>query len=147
MTAPKTGKKLSKAEHQELIRDVRIQEFKAMFMHKSRLRTATQDFSVTELQTAVSKLNSIIDERSAMTESIKQIETVMQDFGVSLDDLIAYNKGTMPHLKIKTKRPPKYKIVDEEGIEHVWTGMGITPVVFRDYMNKHSLTKEDLPAA
>ena len=63
-----------------------------------------------------------------------------KEAGIGLDEL---KQGVEPVARKSVKA--KYVIADSEGNEHSWSGRGRTPIAFREYMDKHNLTKEQLP--
>ncbi|GGO65328.1 H-NS histone family protein [Bowmanella pacifica] len=114
-----------------------MSDFLNILTHARRLQAAVKELSTEELVSVSDKLQSIIETRKALeAEEAKELEKKaalraallkqMQDAGISLDEL----SGEAPSAKAKVKRPVKYKLVDSEGTEHTWTGIGRMPKAF-----------------
>ena len=116
-----------------------MSDFLDILLHARRLKKATSDLSYDELVEAKSKLEKIIEERegeeearreaeAAKLQKIEEIQRLMQEAGVSPDELGTVAAAT----KAKTtsrKVAPKYRIF-VEGVEYNWTGRGRKPFVF-----------------
>ena len=74
----------------------------------------------------------------AKQKEIDGILSTMEMSGVTIDDL---REGVQPKKEKKAKTPknkvpPKYKLVDDDGEEHLWTGRGSMPLVFKHAINE-----------
>ena len=58
----------------------------------------------------------------------------MEEAGLNVEDLQALTTTTQK--KAGKKRPVKYKLVDNNGEEHLWTGIGRMPRVYKDALDK-----------
>ena len=66
-------------------------------------------------------------------EKLAAIKKQMEEAGLNVEDLQALN--TDVNKKVGKKRPVKYKLVDETGEEHLWTGIGRMPRVYREALD------------
>ncbi len=126
-------------------------EFIKTLTRKNSLRKQCQDMSLADIDKVIADLNDIraeIEEtaqRNAEMEQAKQqqveeIQRLMKEAGIGLEEL---KQGVEPVARKSVKA--KYVITDSEGQEHSWSGRGRTPIAFREYMDQHNLTKEQLP--
>ncbi len=126
-------------------------DFIKTLTRKNSLRKQCQDMSLADIDKVIADLNDIraeIEEaaqRNAEMEQAKQqqveeIQRLMKEAGIGLDEL---KQGVEPVARKSVKA--KYVIQDSEGQEHSWSGRGRTPIAFREYMDQHNLTKEQLP--
>ncbi|MBP0048477.1 H-NS histone family protein [Marinobacterium sp. AK62] len=127
-------------------------EFVKTLTRKNSLRKHCQEMTLAEIDKVIADLSDIRAEveeakrreeeiERAKQEKVEQIQRLMKEAGVDLDEL---KKGIEPSASRKTVKV-KYAITDDEGNEHTWSGRGRTPVVFREYMDKHGITKDQLP--
>ena len=127
-----------------------MSDFIKILTRKNSLRKQCQELSIAELEKVISDLTDIAEDRKAEEEAavaaekekaakIDAIRQSMQDAGVDISDLIGIiNETAAPKKKVQ----PKYRIVDDEGNEHEWSGRGRTPLAFQAYFDK-GFTKED----
>ena len=96
------------------------------------------------LETVQEKLANIIDKRKekALEEEkvgqekrakLEEIKKQMEEAGLNVEDLQALNVET--NKKVGKKRPVKYKLVDSKGEEHLWTGIGRMPRVYKEALD------------
>lgn len=128
-------------------------DFIKILTRKNSLRKQCQELSLAEIDKVIADLNDIraeIEEAAqrqeemerAKRQQVEEIQRLMKEAGIGLDEL----KDTIEPVARKSVKA-KYVIVDDEGREHSWSGRGRTPIAFRDYMEKHNLTKDQLPTA
>lgn len=127
-----------------------MSDFIKILTRKNSLRKQCQELSIAELEKVISDLTDIAEDRKAEEEAviaaekekaakIDAIRQSMQDAGVDISDLIGIiNETAAPKKKVQ----PKYRLVDDEGNEHEWSGRGRTPLAFQAYFDK-GFTKED----
>ncbi|MBA4502507.1 H-NS histone family protein [Marinobacterium marinum] len=128
-------------------------DFIKILTRKNSLRKQCNEnkLSVADLDKVIADLNDIRAEietealRQAEQEQMKQqqveeIQRLMKEAGIGLNEL---KQGAEPVARKSVKA--KYVIVDSEGQEHSWSGRGRTPIIFREYMEKNGLSKEQLP--
>lgn len=127
-----------------------MSDFLKILTRKNSLRKQCQDLSVSELEKVISDLTVIVEDRRAEEEAlaaaeqektakIEAIRQSMQDAGVDINDLMALvGETTAPKKKVS----PKYRITDDEGNVHEWSGRGRTPLAFQAYFDK-GFTKDD----
>ena len=121
---------------------------------KSRLkaRAAAKGLDIAELEKVIGNLNSVLDaekkKEAQKAESqklahIAKIKAMMDESGLAPEDLEPAGRGrrkgaktTRKAKKTAAKRPvlPKYRLV-VDGEEHLWSGRGRPPRVFKDYMD------------
>jgi len=115
---------------------------------KLKARSAAKGLSVAELEKVISNLNGVLKaekdkakskQEAAKKAKIAKIKALMDESGLKPDDLKAAGRGRgrgkAP--RKKTKVAPKYKLV-VDGKEHLWSGRGRPPKVFKDYMDAGS---------
>lgn len=121
-----------------------MSEFTDILTHGRRLQGAVKELSIEELETVVEKLTNIVEKRKekmleeekAKKEKLEKLAAIkkqMEDAGLDIEDFKALN--TEATKKTGKKRPVKYKLVDENGAEHLWTGIGRMPRVYKDALD------------
>ncbi len=127
-----------------------MSDFLKIITRKNSLRKHCQELSVSELEKVIADLTVIADDKRAdeaaerAAEEVKaaKIEAIRQsmaDAGVDLDDLVGLIGDAAT---TKKKVQPKYRIVDDNGETHEWSGRGRTPLAFQAYFDK-GFTKDD----
>ncbi|GAA0790619.1 H-NS family nucleoid-associated regulatory protein [Marinobacterium sediminicola] len=126
-------------------------DFIKILTRKNSLRKQCQEMSLADIDKVIADLNDIraeIEETAqrqaemeqAKKQQVEEIQRLMKEAGIGLDEL---KQGVEPVSRKSVKA--KYVITDSEGNEHSWSGRGRTPIAFREYMDQHNLTKEELP--
>ena len=121
-----------------------MSEFLDILTHGRRLQGAVKELSIGELEQVQEKLNGIIEKRKEKLaeqeklekeklEKLAAIKKQIEEAGLNMEDLQALNLET--NKKSGKKRPVKYKLVDSEGEEHFWTGIGRMPRVYKDALD------------
>lgn len=121
-----------------------MSEFLDILTHGRRLQGAIKELSIGELEAVQEKLSNIIDKRKekaleeekesqAKREKLAAIKQQMDEAGLDFDDLKALTEDSGK--KTGKKRPIKYKLVDSNGVEHPWTGIGRMPRVYKDALD------------
>ena len=130
-----------------------MDNFLKLATNRNSLKSLTKDFYINELEKFSLNLNIIIKQRKEQElkrkeknkEKIQKIENIkllLAEQGLSINDLMADPlHQAQKSIKVKTKLPPKYRLVDLDGTTHEWTGRGLTPKVFKQYFDK-GYTKE-----
>lgn len=115
---------------------------------KNSLRKQCQDLSITDIEKIIIDLTDILKEKE-VTElerveadreknaKIDMIRKTMQEAGIGLDDIKDLVVTTT-----KKKVEAKYRITDENGETHEWSGRGRTPLAFQEYFDKQGVTKD-----
>ncbi len=125
-----------------------MSEFVKTLTRKNSLRKQCQELDVSELEKVIADLTEIVDEiraeaqarEAAEQEKLAKVEEIrksMLEAGIDMEDLVG-SAELAPRKKVQ----PKYRIVDEEGQTHEWSGRGRTPVAFQRYFEQ-GFTKED----
>lgn len=125
-----------------------MSDFIKTLTRKNSLRKQCQELSVADIEKVLDDLNAILEEkreeeiarRKAEAEKAAKIEEIRKSIleaGIDLADLEQL-VDTAP----KKKVAPKYRIVDEDGVTHEWSGRGRTPLAFQKYFDSGK-TKED----
>ncbi|WP_027859492.1 H-NS histone family protein [Marinobacterium jannaschii] len=125
-----------------------MSDFVKTLTRKNSLRKQCQTLSLAELEKVIGDLTEIVDEKRAEEEAreaaeqekvskIEEIRLSMLEAGINMDDLVGSAELT-PRKKVQ----PKYRIVDDEGETHEWSGRGRTPVAFQQFFAKGN-SKED----
>ncbi len=121
-----------------------MNEFLDILTHGRRLQGAVKELSIQELESVKEKLSSIIEKRKEKAleqekaekekrEKLAQIKKQMEEAGLNVEDLQALNTDT--NKKMGKKRPVKYKLIDKDGNEHPWTGIGRMPRVYKEALD------------
>lgn len=125
-----------------------MSEFISKLLRKNSLRKECGELSVTELEKVISDLSDILSDRQAKEaekqaaleekrNAIKAIQDQLEAAGLSLEDL-----GGNATVAEKRTVAPKYRLIDENGKPHEWSGRGRTPRVFQERFDKGA-KKED----
>ena len=114
------------------------------------LRSLCKDASIPDLKQALEKFTTVVNERIAQEKNIQEANEnrlakleeyrqLMLEDGIDINELI----GTVNNEPKKRKRaplPPKYRFLDENGLEKTWTGQGRTPSLLKIKLDEgHSL--------
>jgi len=121
-----------------------MSDFLDILTHGRRLQGAVKELSIEELEQVQEKLSGIIEKRKEKLleqeklekekrEKLAAIQKQMEEAGLNLEDLQALNIDT--NKKVGKKRPIKYKLIDSQGKEHLWTGIGRMPRVYKDALD------------
>lgn len=121
-----------------------MSEFLDILTHGRRLQGAVKELSINELEAIQEKLGSIIEKRKEKAQALEKaeqekreklaaIKKQMEEAGLNVEDLKALS--LQPNKKTGKKRPVKYKLVDKQGNEHLWTGIGRMPRVYKDALD------------
>lgn len=126
-------------------------DFIKLLTRKNSLRKQCQELTVADIEKVLADLTDILEERreeeskkaaeeAAKVEAIEAIRKQMIEAGIDMTELVGQvDTGSRKSVKAK------FRIEDEEGNEHFWSGRGRTPVAFAQYMEKHGISKEELP--
>lgn len=106
------------------------------------LRAFSREFTLEQLQEALSKLSTVVDERrdeesQLITEQkekeakLKAIADTLTRDGIDINDLMTA-LAKQPIKSKRAPRPAKYRYMDENGEEKTWTGQGRTPSALVD---------------
>ncbi|WP_415913022.1 H-NS family nucleoid-associated regulatory protein [Neptuniibacter sp. QD37_11] len=87
------------------------------------------------LQEKLDEIASVAAELEARKQKADEIQQAMLDAGLTIDDLVSLAK--LPKVSA-----PKYRMTDNEGQMHEWTGRGRTPLAFQEAFEKGA-KKED----
>ena len=131
-----------------------MSDFLKTLLRKNSLRKQCQSLEISEVEKVISDLTDIVDElkadaaaraeeEQAKLAAIEEIKSKMKAAGVDVNDLVSLVDNSAPKQAVKAK----YKLVDEAGNVHTWSGRGRTPVVFKNYMETYGVSKEQLPSA
>jgi len=118
--------------------------FADIIRNKNRFRAACKDLNVEQMQTMADNLSEFIEKRAeeeaalaakfAQKDAEKQaILAAMSEAGFTPADFV-----TEETPKAKKARKPvaaQYRIKDDQGTSHEWSGRGRTPKVFEHYFN------------
>ncbi|WP_420600240.1 H-NS family nucleoid-associated regulatory protein [Neptuniibacter sp.] len=128
-----------------------MSDFLKVLTRKNSLRKQCQQLSVSELEKVISDLNVIVEDKraeeeavaaaeKAKQEKIEAIRNSMLEAGLDINDLVSLVGEASSG--VKKKVGPKYRIEDDEGNVHEWSGRGRTPLAFQAYFDK-GFTKDD----
>ncbi len=113
-----------------------MNEFTRVLRNLRTLRNLTRELTISQLESAVEKLQEIIKEKYETAEQqerkdrIKKYKELLKQDGITAADLAEILGDTKQSKKVKQKRPSrpaKYQYKDENGQVKTWTGQGRTP--------------------
>lgn len=128
-----------------------MKDFLDILTHGRRLQGAVKELNLNELEQVQEKLASIVEKRKEKAreaeraqeekqQKLAEIKRQMEAAGLNVEDLQALTQNEPK--KTGKKRPIKYKLVDNDGHEHTWTGIGRMPRVYKDALaSGQSLTQ------
>jgi DNA-binding protein H-NS len=113
-----------------------------------KARSAAKDLEIKELEKLIANLSAILKsekekqkskEETARKAKIAKIKALMQESGLKPADIQGAGGGRKRKAKSKAKAKgrkvaPKYRLV-VDGQEHLWSGRGRPPRVFKDYLD------------
>jgi DNA-binding protein H-NS len=119
---------------------------------KSSLRAVLRMCSKREIENILDRFVEIqneLEEEKVLEEKMEEerqrkileITRLVEESGVSIEELAAV-KGVSP-MRTRRKVRPKYRLTDDQGETHEWTGRGRTPVWVREHLDQGG-TLEDL---
>lgn len=129
-----------------------MSDFLNILTHERRLRAATKDLTLAELQDVEAKLQRVIanreEEEAELREQeeekrarVEEIKKQMAAAGLDITDLapelqnIVNDKKSSGTRKKRTPKPAKYEYTDN-GERKTWTGQGRTPKVINEALKK-----------
>jgi len=112
---------------------------------KLKARSAAKGLSVAELEKVIANLSNVLKTEKEKEKSradaakkakIAKIKALMDESGLKPDDLKTAGRGRRKKkaARKKSKVQPKYRLV-VDGDEHLWSGRGRPPRVFKEYMD------------
>lgn len=114
---------------------------------KIKARSAMKGLSLAEMEKLIANLTAVMaaekakeksKEEAAKKAKIAKIKALMEESGLAPEDLKAAGRGRRKKKaagRAKSKKvQPKYRLV-VDGEEHLWTGRGRPPKVFKDYLD------------
>lgn len=121
-----------------------INEFVKIALHRKRLKAAIKELDIEQLNKLANDITEIVAEReqeiaelNAEKEAkIEKMHSILFEQGLTIDDLVD-GEVSLDARKTPTRKvEPKYRVVDENGKEHLWTGRGRAPKPFQKYLDK-----------
>lgn len=111
---------------------------------KIKVRAAVKGMSVEQIENLIANLSSVLTSEkekeavradAAKKAKIAKIKTLMEESGLKPADLGGAKKTRSRKKATAKKRriAPKYRLV-VDGKEHLWSGRGRAPKVFKEYM-------------
>lgn len=130
-----------------------MNEFLDIISHGKRLQSATKPMTVEEIEQAIFKLQRIVEvrkekeakqvaENAEKQRKMEEIRKAMVDAGIDLSELEKLTGNKVG--RKRGPRPVKYILVDDEGTEHKWTGVGRTPRVFQQIVAEGRLQQYEI---
>ena len=118
--------------------DIETKDLIKFLTNVRSLRVFARDMEVSILEDMLSKLTSVVDERresieaekaanAERLEKLKIYKKMLEDDGVSLDDLMSLTLEQPAKKRTRTPRAPKYEYRDDNGNMKTWTGQGRMP--------------------
>lgn len=132
-----------------------MSEFISILTHGRRLKAAVKDLSVAELKDVQAKLDKVIADRAEeeaeqrrleaeKAQKVAEIKKAMAAAGLDASDIVdeLAPAAAKPARKKRAPKPPKYAIVDANGVRVTWTGQGRMPNALKEATAKgHNLDK------
>lgn len=129
-----------------------MNEFTRVLRNLRTLRNLTRELTISQLESAVEKLQEIIKEKYETAEQhqrevqerkdrIKKYKELLKQDGITAADLAEILGDTKQSKKVKQKRPSrpaKYQYKDENGQVKTWTGQGRTPKAIQTFCVLHT---------
>lgn len=124
-----------------------INEFVKIALHRKRLKAAIKELDMEQLNKLATDINEIVAEREqeiqelaaeqeAKKAKIAEMRSILSEQGLTVDDLVDGEVNLGEVKASKRSVAPKYRVVDENGEEHLWTGRGRAPKPFQKYLDK-----------
>ena len=127
-----------------------MNEFTRVLRNLRTLRNLTRELTISQLESAVEKLQEIIKEKYETAEQhqrevqerkdrIKKYKELLKQDGITAADLAEILGDAKQSKKVKQKRPSrpaKYQYKDENGQVKTWTGQGRTPKAIQTKLDK-----------
>ncbi|MDX1704825.1 H-NS family nucleoid-associated regulatory protein [Pseudidiomarina sp.] len=117
-----------------------MSEFLNILTHGRRLKAATKELSVAQLEEVSNKLDKVIavrreeeaqqrQQEAAKQRKIDELRQAMTEAGIGVEDLVgeAALAATPKTRRKRAPKPPKYAIIDANGERITWTGQGRMP--------------------
>ncbi|GGO83814.1 hypothetical protein GCM10011348_28550 [Marinobacterium nitratireducens] len=125
-------------------------DFAATLLRKNSLRKECVPLSIADIEKVIADLAEIKEEKveadearkaaeSERLEAIRKIQEQMVAAGLSPEDLASVGASASSK---RAKVVAKYRLIDEDGNAHEWSGRGRTPKVFQERIN-NGASKED----
>lgn len=140
-----TKRELTMGNHKEAVTDFKA-EFVNVMGRIRRLRKYLKGMDSKSLKDMSERLNDIIlereieeiealEEKQKRQEHVTEVIKLMEEHGLSKDDL-AEDPSTKQNADKKKTRTPKYLYIDEHNLSHRWNGKGKIPAVFRELIEQ-----------
>ncbi|GAA5646002.1 H-NS family nucleoid-associated regulatory protein [Vibrio proteolyticus] len=133
-----------------------MNELEKMLLNIRSLRAFAKELTLTQLEDALGKFTTVVDERRQIEEQLRQeqqekeaklaeIAQQISQQGLDVNDLVAALSSKKATAGSKRKpRPAKYQYVDGKGKTKTWTGQGRTPVVIQEALDNGQALEEFL---
>lgn len=129
-------------------------DFLKTLLNIRSLRAATRDLTLDQMEEALAKLSSVIEEQRetkaaeqiAAQERDRKLKEYMEKMaadGIDLSDLLELAEPAKKVSKPRAKRPAKYEYYDNTGEHRTWTGQGRKPSPIKEAMDSGQKTLED----
>lgn len=110
------------------------------------LKAASKELTLEQLDSALEKLQQVVEQKraeiaeqeakqKAHLERIAEVKRVMEEQGISAEDLGFGALFETKEKKARKQLPAKYKFTDEKGEVKTWTGQGRTPLALQKALN------------
>lgn len=129
-------------------------EFLKTLLNIRSLRAATRDLTLDQMEEALAKLTTVIDEQretkaaeqAAAQERERKLKEYMDQMaadGIDLSDLLELAEPAKKASAPRNKRPAKYEFYDENNEYKTWTGQGRKPTPIKNAIDSGEKTIED----
>ena len=129
-------------------------DFLKTLLNIRSLRAATRDLTLDQMEEALAKLTTVIDEQretkaaeqAAAQERERKLKEYMDKMaadGIDLSDLLELAEPAKKSSAPRSKRPAKYEFYDENNEYKTWTGQGRKPTPIKNAIDSGEKTIED----
>jgi DNA-binding protein H-NS len=124
-----------------------VNEFVKIAMHRKRLKAAVKELNMEQLNKLANDISEIVVEREqeisemaaeqkAKLAKIEEMRSMLSEQGLTVEDLVDGETLLAPKKTSGRTVKPKYRVIDEDGQEHLWTGRGRAPKAFQKKLDQ-----------
>ena len=124
-----------------------MEDLQKILLHRKRLNAVLKQMSTADFEKVVKDVNALFEIRLAeeaemqqarqeKLERLEKIKSLMDQDGLTLEDLVEVSQPETTKSAETRTVEPKYRVIDANGEEHLWTGRGRTPKVFQAHFDQ-----------
>lgn len=133
---------------------IAMTDFLKTLLNIRSLRAATRELTLEQMEEALAKLSSVIEEQRETKEAeeaeAKERERKLKEYmdqmaadGIDINDLLQLAEPAKKATTVRKKRPAKYEYHDDNGEYKTWTGQGRKPSPIKNAIDSGNKTLED----